>query len=514
MRAPARSLALAPLAVSLFSAVSFAPLRAAQDVDVYERLANYATFFDPETAAFLGLSPETGRVTDLSEEGLAARARGFERIRAGLDGPPLFPNMPEDLAGAVDPRGFLDRRVAGFRRVRAWARSPLYYVRAVAAALASVELDPGLEEPERRQALTERARQLPYVLSAASAALVNPPRFLSRQALAEGRTLRQWMAALAFRTASLPEGGEKWALAQALEAADASLQTFLDRTEADYLPRGSGAPGLGEDVVSEIAVSYGFDGALHVLEILNAATAALEAERSRAPGPAAPDSMSAGPPPPVSLSAAVAARWPGAGRPPAVSISYGPAVVHRGGVAVAWRPATSASSGGLARVHVARERAGDGAALASRVVSEAAPAAWLLPAAGVMPSGNGNAAWARSRLLVAWDGLEPAVRWFARATAAGGAPLPLEERRAALTEAAAARLALLVHLGRLDAAAALERLPKTGAHAADASRWLAGNLSDPSGIVAPALGFVLWRRWRDSSQAPPATLLADWLRAG
>lgn len=512
MTARARNPALLPLAVSLFSAVSLVPLRAAQDVDVYERLANYATFFEPETAAFLGLSPERGRVTDLSEEGLAARARGFERIRAGLRGPPLFPNMPEDLAGAVDARRFLDRRVAGFRRVRAWARSPLCYVRAVAAALASVELDPGLEEAERRQALTERARQLPYVLSAASAALVNPPRFLSRQALAEGPTLRQWIAALAFRTASLPEGGEKWALAQALEAADESLQAFLERTEAD-LPSANGAPGLGEDVVSEIAVSYGFDGALHVLEILNAATAALEAEPSRAPSPAAPDSMSAGPSPPVSLSAAVAARWPGAGRPPAVSISYGPAVVHRGGVAVAWRPGASASSGGLARVHVARERAGDGAALASRVVSEAAPAAWLLPAAG-MPSGSGNAAWARTRLLVAWDGLEAAVRWFARATAAGGALLPPEERRAALTEAAAARSALLVHLGRLDVPGALDRLPKTGAHSADASRWLAGNLSDPSGIVAPALGFVLWRRWRDSGRAPPAAALAEWLRAG
>lgn len=501
--------ALASLVAALCLAVSLVPARA-QDVDAYGRLADYATFFEPETAAVLGISPETGRLTDFSEEGLAARARGFEQLRAGLRGPPLFPNMPEDLAGAVDPRAFLDRRVADFRRVRAWARSPLYYVRAGSAALAAVALDPGLDERERRQALTERARQLPNVLDAASAALVNPPRVLSRQALVEGRMLARWIAARAVRAASLPEGGEKWALTQALEAAGEALRAFLDQVEADYLLRANGAPGLGEAVVSEIAATYGFDGAYHVLETLEAAVAALEAERRRNPAPAVPDSLLGAALPRVPLAAAVAARWPGAGPAPSVRVSRGPEIAGRGPVAAAWRPGAVASSGGRARVHVAEERAG-GADLATRAVGDISAAAWLLPVVGTS-SGEANAAWARTRLIVAWDGLGHAVRWFATAAAA-----PLDDPRdngdSALSEARAARLALLVHLGRLDASGALERMRDAGAQAGDASRWLAGNMSDPAGVVAPALGFVLWERWRDRGRPMPARAVTEWLRA-
>lgn len=488
-----------------------------QDRRPYERFAGFATFFEPETAALLGLSPDAGRMSDLGEEGLAARARGYRQLRAELVGPPLFPNAPEELAGALDPRRFADRRVAEFHRVRAWSRSPLYYVRAAADALAAVDLDPGLSESGRRRALTARARQMPYLLDAAATALVNPPRILASQALAEARMLALWIEALAARTAELPEGGEKWALAQALEAADASLRSFADWLASEAPARAHGAPGLGEEVLSEIARSCGFDGAYHLLETLEAAVAARRqsgvrraSEAGRAAGGA-----DRRPADPVSLAAAVEARWPGPGAAPSIAVFFGPPAPGRGTVSAAWRPAAVGDSVGLVRLYVAEDRVAE--PLAGAALAETAAQAWLFGATapGADASARRHGGWAASRRLVAWNGLAGAVRWLAAATLSGtgGRGAGGDGLDAATLEAEVARTAGLVHLGRLDARAATVQLEATGAHAGDVSRLLTGHLHDPAGICGPALGFVLFRLRRDQGSPPPASALAEWLHA-
>ncbi len=491
---------------------------AAQESRPYERFAGFATFFEPETAALLGLSAETGRVSDFAEEGLAARARGYQRLRSAAAGPLLFPNAPDELDAALDPHRFLDRRVAEFHRVRAWARSPLYYVRGVAEALAAVEIDPGLDGPERRRALTERARQAPYVLDAAAAALVNPPRLLARQALFEGRILDRWIGALAARTAQIPEGRQKWALAQALDAAAAALRAFLDRLEEDAPSRSNGAPGLGEEVLSEIARNYGFDGAYHLVETLEAAVAEMRAGGGRATGDAAARLASPlRPDADVSLGRAVAARWPGSDPAPAVAASFGPGIAGRGPVVAAWRPGSARSSGGLARIYVAEDGAAD--QLVEAALAEAAAPAWLFsaadsPAEAATGGGDRRDPRAAVRLIVAWDGLAPAARWLAMATVSRASGETGGGAGAALAEAEAARLAALVHLGRIGPRDALERLATTGAPSRDASRLLAGHLSDPTGIAAPALGLLLFRLWRERGAPPPASLFTEWLGWG
>ncbi len=515
----------------------------------YERFAAFLSFFEPETAVLLGLSGETGRLSDLGEEGLAARTRGYRELREGLAGSRLFPQAPGGLAAAVDPGLFLDRRIAGFLRVRPWARSPLYYVRAAAEALATVDLDPALDPPERRRALTERARQLPYLLDAASAALVNPPRILTDQALAEGRLLERWIAETAVRAARLPEGGEKWALEQSLETASSTVVEFLGSLDADFGPRANGAPGLGEAVVSELARTYGFDGAYHVVETLGRAAEAMEAARRVAASaerldPSPPESA-------ASLASGFAAQWFGAGPAPAVATRFGPRVAGRPPVSVAWRRGASPSSRGLAWIHVAEDQA-DAPGLLEAVLADAASQAWLREAVGAdgpasrrdtgadspaaRPAGdNSPAARSATRLLVAWDGLAPAARWFALATQASPAEAGSRDGRTtvslsqaadlARTEAEAARLAALVHLGLLDAHDATRQIAASMGAAppgddvtsqpgnSEARRLLAGHLSDPTEIFAPALGFLLFERWLQQNLPPPASLFEEWLGA-
>ena len=526
----------AATAVSLLWGVGLAH---AQEERPHERFSAFLSFFEPETSAALGLSGEMGRLSDRGEEGLAARARGYRQLRNAAALLRLFPEAPSPLVAAVDPVLFLDRRITTFSRVREWARSPLHYVRAAAEALALVELDPGLGPRERRRALTERARQLPYLLDAAAAALVNPPRILAGQALVEGRLLQTWIAEAAARGGKLPEGGEKWALAQSLEAAADAVAAFLDMLEADFAARANGVPGLGEDVLSELARTYGFDGAYHVAETLARAVEALESAHGldaaltrEAPtgmtnfGPppahaAAPPSEPAqiGPDSVGSLASMLVAGWPGSAPVPAVATRFGPRIAGRLPVSVAWRPGTPAISGGLAWLYVADDVART-PYLVEAALADAASQVWIRAAVGVGPAPPDP--WTAARLFVAHEGLAPAARWFALA---GPIATPDRGRRAAqaavrpaaelaLAEAEAARIATLVHLGLLRADDAIQQLAGiAGAGSAEAARLLANHLSEPSGIFAPALGFVVFELWIQQGRPPPASLFADWLGA-
>ncbi len=499
--------------------------RPQETVSPYGDLAAFLRYFEPERAANLGLGGFAERVDDLSEEGLAGRALGYRDFRARLSfsGADLFPNAPGDLAPILDADRFLARRIANFSSVRSQARSPLYYIRAVSRALVHVELNPALGESERRRALTVRARQLPHALESARSAVVNPPAILTRQAIQEGRETENWIGTLLVRYAALPESGEKWALDQALSDLRAALNGYVNELDTDILPLSRGREGLGEESVSAIARTFGFDGVYHALETLGRAVqettadldqrlAAMGMDRRAVQAPGQPLR-------PVDIPLftwELSRQWPEE-VDPRIGVDFGPPLSgFPGALATVW-PGVGRSSAHSVRLYAVR----NGSISREGILELAVAQAWGYHglARGLSPVREGDDV-GNIRLLMAWDGLSGPVGWFTLATrhrySSDGPPAFGAGNHAAnqaVLEAEAARSAAGVHLGETTADEAVARLATiAGIPREGARRLLTGHLSDPADIFAPAVGFVLYEIWRRRGEPDPMGFFAELLK--
>ena len=504
-----------------FAAVLPAGLAAQQVPDPYDALTAFVNFFEPERSASLGLSGFDGRVTDLSEEGLAARDLGYRRLRSNLAAAPLFPRAAEALAPLLDPRRFLDRRIVSFSQARPWERSPLYYVRATARAMVQSELNPALSTDERRRALTVRARQLPHTLASADGVLVNPPHILVAEAMQEARELEEWLGRLNRRYGGFPESADKWALERAVGDLTVAVTGYRAYLDSAWLSASNDHAALGAEFLGEMARGFGLDGIYHAVELLDHAVAGTR------PHPPASDTppetgdvfpsraAGFGRPNRAQVVSALAAQWPGVGTEPRITLDVGQPVPGYASVLVAVPPGAAKTEVRGLGMHAAEY----GEPLSAQAVLElaAAEATWYdalttglglrLPSPGQAaragPEPRAQTAAPPAQVVVAWDALAGAARWLALALAAQSDDPAWHAGREAFREAVAARAAFGVHMGNTGVQGAVQRL-REQADVSDgrARRMLAGLVSDPLAIFYPALGSALMELWRQQGQPP------------
>lgn len=477
---------------------------------VESRFHDFFLYFEPDIASLLGSRLYDSRIPDLSEEGLAARIRGYRDLRTELG-----------LREAEDTplTQYLRQRVTQFDDFRPWSWAPSFYLEPVARSLWVIEESPDLPQTDRISLLTQRARQLPTALEAAEGTLLFPPRFLVGAGVRRTGELRRYVEHLLAFYRTLPEGGQKWGLERALTDLRAALEAHEEWLGTEALRASSTQTGVGERGISTLSVTYGLDGILHASEIARAVeaearTALTEVERSVQASRSGSTLLSQSGRDEVTSIAVEAYRTlTGLGpdsAEPDISIVMGASASgeHMPLVSLAGR---STDEGGFPlSIYIAREGHFSSVSLnADLAIAVTWWHVWL--------SATDQGRDLRGTTIAQAQRLRAAVEWFlarrladTQSSATRGGAVHLS-----FLSALTSRIVLDIHRHMVTAEEGSELLAREGLITLQTAEALVAEaLAFPDQLFAPIVGYQLEERWLAEQQPPLVPFLVEVLRGG
>ena len=203
----------------------------------------------PSIAAGNGLHMHDGELEDFSAEAMAAKAAWFRAMKARFDSIPADRLPPDERVDQRIITGVIDGWLLDIEVAKSWQRNPMVYASAISDGVHNLMTMENAPPAARMELVTSKLRQVPRLLDAAKANLINPPRTLAERGVTMFRGA-SGMLETDLALALPGPRGEAWdSMNVEAKRARAAIDAFVAHLETNVVPRANGAIALGAPYV-------------------------------------------------------------------------------------------------------------------------------------------------------------------------------------------------------------------------------------------------------------------------
>ena len=200
----------------------------------------------PSIAAGNGIHQHDDLLDDFSAAGIRAEIAALQRDRATLNAFDPAKLTPDERVDRRILDGIIDGWLLEQQTLENWRRNPMLYAAALSDGvhnLMTMESDPA---PVRARRVIAKLRQVPALLAAARANIVNPPRlFADRGASMMGAAADMLGKDLDLAFAGVPDAALRDSLRRAADAAMPQIRAYVAFLQRDVIPKAAGDFAIG-----------------------------------------------------------------------------------------------------------------------------------------------------------------------------------------------------------------------------------------------------------------------------